>query len=127
MKLLLDTHVWLWFIHGDESLPTRFLDVIRDPGNSVVLSVVSAWEVQIKANLGKLTLRRPLDVFLDEAVMQFELLDVSFRHIRRLASLPNHHRDPFDRLLVAQAAVDGLTMLTVDPLVRRYDIDCLAG
>lgn len=126
MKLLLDTHVWLWFVHGDECLPPRFLEAIRDPGNSVVLSVGSAWEVQIKANLGKLTLRRPLDVFLEEALMQFDLLDISIRHIRRLGTLPSHHRDPFDRMLVAQAAADGLTMLSVDPLVRAYEIDFLA-
>jgi PIN domain nuclease of toxin-antitoxin system len=126
VKLLLDTHVWLWFVHGDDSLPRRFLDAIRDPGNSVSLSVVSAWEVQIKATLGKLELRLPINTFLDDAVLRFDLLDVSLRHIRALGTLPSHHRDPFDRMLVAQAVADGLTMMTVDPLVRVYGIDCLA-
>jgi PIN domain nuclease of toxin-antitoxin system len=126
VKLLLDTHVWLWFVHGDDALPRSFLDAIRDPGNSVALSVVSAWEVQIKATLGKLQLQRPIDTFLDDAVLRFDLLDVSLRHIRALGALPPHHRDPFDRMLVAQAIADGLTIATVDPLVRTYGIDCLA-
>lgn len=126
VKLLLDTHVWLWFIHGDDRLPQRFLDEIRSPGNSVAISVVSAWEVQIKCALGKLELHRPINEFLDEAVLRFELLDVSLRHIRTLGTLPAHHRDPFDRMLVAQALADGWTILTVDPLVRAYNIDCLA-
>lgn len=82
--------------------------------------------MQIKATLGKLELRRPIDAFLDDAVMRFDLLEVSLRHIRLLGTLPPHHRDPFDRMLVAQAKADGLTIITVDPLVRAYDIDCLA-
>ncbi len=82
--------------------------------------------MQIKSTIGKLDLSRPVDAFLDDAVLRFEMLDVSLRHVRQLGKLPPHHRDPFDRMLVAQARSDGLTILTVDPLVRAYEVDCLA-
>jgi PIN domain nuclease of toxin-antitoxin system len=127
MKLLLDTHVWLWFVRGDATLPRPFDAAIRDPGNDVVLSVVSAWEVQIKTAIGKLQVGSPIDAFLDAAVLHFDLLDVSMRHVRALVTLPMLHRDPFDRMLVAQARSDGLTLMTVDPLVRAYGVACLPG
>lgn len=125
MKLLLDTHVWLWFVRGDAALPRTFDAAIRAPESTVMLSVVSAWEAQIKTALGKLEIGRPIDDFLDEAVLHFDMLDISMRHVRALATLPPHHRDPFDRMLVAQAQADGLTLLTVDPLVRAYGAPCL--
>ncbi len=125
MKLLIDTHVWLWFVRGDATLPRAFDAAIRDPENAVVLSIVSAWEVQIKTAIGKLQVGSPIDEFLDSAVLHFDLLDVSLRHVRALGTLPFHHRDPFDRMLVAQAQADGLTLLTVDPLVRAYGVACL--
>jgi len=126
VKLLFDTHVWLWFAHGEKQLPTTFLHAIGDPANTVTLSVVSGWEVQIKSAIGKLHLQGSLDMLLDDATHRFDILDVSLRHIRTLRSLPLHHRDPFDRMLVAQAQCDGLTIMTIDPLVRAYGIDCLA-
>lgn len=125
MKLLLDTHVWLWFVRGDATLPRAFDAAVRDPANAVVLSIVSTWEVQIKTATGKLEIERPIDQFLDDAVLHFDLLDISMRHVRALATLPLHHRDPFDRMLVAQARTDGLTLMTVDPLVRAYGVACL--
>lgn len=125
MKLLLDTHVWLWFVRGETALPPAFGAAIRDPGNAVMVSVVSAWEVQIKTAIGKLQLGSVLDEFLDAATLHFDILDVSLRHVRALAALPLHHRDPFDRMLVAQAQADGLTLVTVDPLVRAYGLACL--
>jgi PIN domain nuclease of toxin-antitoxin system len=126
MKLLLDTHIWLWFVLGDASLPRAFDAAIRDPENTVALSIVSAWEVQIKTALGKLQVGSPIDEFLDSAVLHFDLLDVSMRHVRSLATLPQRHRDPFDRMLVAQAMADGLTIVTVDSMVRGYAIACLS-
>jgi PIN domain nuclease of toxin-antitoxin system len=126
VRLLFDTHVWLWFVHGDKQLPAAFLQAIKDPANSVVLSVVSAWEVAIKSALGKLRLRASTEAFLDDATLQFDILDVSIRHVRTLQLLPSHHRDPFDRMLIAQAHCDNLTLLTVDPVVRSYAINCLS-
>ncbi|KYG02466.1 hypothetical protein BE21_54975 [Sorangium cellulosum] len=125
MKLLLDTHVWLWFVSGETALPRAFDAAIRATENVVMLSVVSAWEVSIKTALGKLQVGGPLDEFLDSAVLHFDMLDVSMRHVRTLATLPLRHRDPFDRMLIAQAKADELTILTVDPLVRAYDVACL--
>ena len=127
MKLLLDTHVWLWFVRGESTLPRAFDSAIRDAANDVVLSVVSAWEVQVKAAIGKLDLGSPVEDFLDVAVLQFDTLDVSMRHVRALATLPLHHRDPFDRMLVAQALADGLTLVTVDPSMRSYGVPLLPG
>ena len=125
MKLLLDTHVWLWFVRGEATLPRAFDAAIRDPENAVVLSIVSAWEVQIKAATGKLQIGSPTGEFLDNAILHFDMLDVSMRHVRALTTLPLHHRDPFDRMLVAQARADGLTIMTVDPMVRAYGVACL--
>lgn len=82
--------------------------------------------MQIKTALGKLHVGRPSDEFLDKAALHFDVLDVSMRHVRALATLPPHHRDPFDRMLVAQAQADELMILTVDPLVRAYGVACLA-
>lgn len=126
MKLLFDTHVWLWFVQGDDALPPGFLAAIRSPSNTVFLSVASAWEVQIKTATGKLQLQTPLDVFLEAASERFDVLDISMRHIQSLRQLPTHHRDPFDRMLVAQAHADGLTLMTVDPIVKTYGVDCLS-
>ncbi len=125
MKLLLDTHVWLWFVRGDASLPRAFDVAIRDPENTVALSIVSAWEVQIKMALGKLQVGSPIGEFFDSAVLHFDLLEIAIRHVRALAMLPAHHRDPFDRMLVAQAITDGLMIMTVDPMVRAYGVACL--
>ena len=106
MKLLLDTHVWLWFVRGETTLPRAFDAAIRDPESTVMLSVVSAWEVQIKVAIGKLEVGSPIDEFLENAILHFDMLDISIRHVRALATLPSHHRDPFDRMLVAQARAE---------------------
>jgi PIN domain nuclease of toxin-antitoxin system len=125
MKLLLDTHVWLWFVRGDAALPRAFDAAMRDPENTVALSIVSAWEVQIKSALGKLQIGSPIGEFLDKAVLDFDLLDIAMPHVRALATLPPHHRDPFDRMLVAQALAEGFTIVTADAMVRSYGVACL--
>jgi PIN domain nuclease of toxin-antitoxin system len=127
MNLLLDTHVWLWFVRGDAALPRVFGAAIRDPKNTVVLSIVSAWEVQVKTAIGKLQLGGPIGEFLDNAILHFEVLDIALRHVRALTKLPPHHRDPFDRMLVAQALADDLTLLTIDPRVQSYAVACLSA
>ena len=122
MTLLLDTHIWLWFVRGDSALPRAFDEAIREPQNAVVLSVVSAWEVQIKTAIGKLHVGRPVDEFLDDAVLRFDMLDVSMRHIRALGALPLHHRDPFDRLIVAQALVEKVPIVGRDQSFDNYGV-----
>lgn len=127
MKLLLDTHIFLWYISGDIRLPTAMKDSIRDPDNEAYLSVVSVWEAIIKHQLGKLLLPQPREVFLPEQRRRHLIvsLGVDEESVTRLASLPSLHRDPFDRLLVCQAIQHGLTIATVDSAVQSYPVGVL--
>jgi len=122
MRLLLDTHVFLWYISGDVRLPAAFSGPIRDPVNEVFLSVVSIWEAVIKFGLGKLPLPAPPEKYLpyERKRHQFASLSIDEGAFIHLAKLPLLHRDPFDRMLVAQALQHDLTVATVDPAVRAY-------
>lgn len=120
MKLLLDTHAWLWFRTASPRLGARAHELMVDPANDVIVSVASVWEVGIKAEAGKLALPQPFEAWVDAALAGFDVLAITLAHVRIAARLPLHHKDPFDRALVAQAHVDGLTLLTADPLVQRY-------
>lgn len=105
MKLLLDTHAFLWFIGGDERLSPAARALIEDGTNDVFLSVASLWEMAIKISLGRLQLAQPFEIFIPNqlSLNHIELLGVTISHVARVAVLPFYHRDPFDRLLVAQA------------------------
>lgn len=122
MKLLLDTHIFLWFISGDSRLPATVQSAIQDPTNEVYLSVVSLWEVIIKYQLGKLPLPQPPETYLPQqrVAHQIASLTVDKASVAQLATLPLLHRDPFDRLLICQALQHGLTLATVDAAVRAY-------
>jgi PIN domain nuclease of toxin-antitoxin system len=124
MKILLDTHVFLWFISGDIRLPVSFRDQTLDPGNEVFLSVVSIWEAIIKSQLGKLPLPEPPEIYIPEQRKRHGItsLDVNEGSVVELAKLPSLHRDPFDRLLISQAIQHGLTLVTVDQAVRAYPV-----
>ncbi|HEX5200915.1 type II toxin-antitoxin system VapC family toxin [Paractinoplanes rhizophilus] len=122
MSLLLDTHIALWAITGDATLDEDFLDRLRrDP--DVFLSPVSLWEITIKQATGKLT--GPADLAERVRDMGFRELPVTYAHAIAAGRLPPHHRDPFDRMLVAQAAVEGLTLVSRDESIARYDVDIL--
>lgn len=125
MNLLLDTHILLWALANDPSLESSARDAIVDARNRVLVSAVSAWEIVIKKALGKL--RAPDD--LPEQLIQrrFEPLDVTIPHTLAVGELPDHHTDPFDRLLIAQARTEGLTLVTRDANVHRYDVAVLTG
>ena len=127
MKLLLDTHIFLWYISGDSRLPTVMKGSIRDPDNEAYLSVVSVWEAIIKHQLGKLPLPQPPELYLPEQRRRHLIvsLAVDEESVTRLASLPSLHRDPFDHLLVCQAIQHGLTIATVDSAVRSYPVGVL--
>lgn len=124
MKALLDTHAFLWWIDGDPRLSRRARQIIADGSNQVYLSAASAWEISIKAALGRLTVAGDLEEFVTEQVTsnRFEPLPVHLRHALRTYSLPPHHKDPFDRLLVAQAVTEELTLLSADPQLRKYRV-----
>jgi PIN domain nuclease of toxin-antitoxin system len=122
MNLLLDTHVFLWYISSDSRLPHRTVEVIRNTNNQVYLSVVSVWECMIKNGLGKLPLPEPPEDWIPEQrqLHQIESLELDEESIRQLVKLPNHHRDPFDRILICQALEHRLTLITVDQQVSSY-------
>jgi PIN domain nuclease of toxin-antitoxin system len=122
VSLLIDTHVVLWGLAADPELSDEMLDRLRhDP--EIYLSPVSVWEIAIKQNLGKL--KGPADLADRVCEMGFRDLPVTNAHAILAGRLPAHHRDPFDRMLVAQATVEGLTLVTRDPEILRYDVDTL--
>ncbi|MBU2610233.1 MAG: type II toxin-antitoxin system VapC family toxin [Chloroflexi bacterium] len=127
MNLLLDTHAFLWFIGGSSSLSKRARTLIEDETNRVVLSTASLWEIAIKISLEKLTLSESFDVLIPEqlAVNGIELLDISINHAALVANLPFHHRDPFDRLLVAQAKVEQMAVISKDQAFDAYEVNRL--
>jgi PIN domain nuclease of toxin-antitoxin system len=127
MKILLDTQCWLWWIASPEKLNRSAVDLIRDSGNTVYLSAASSWEIAIKASLGKLRLSEPPDVFVPQwmARSRVTALPVQHAHALRVAVLPPLHRDPFDRLLVAQAQVEGIPLLTADRKLQVYEVEWL--
>lgn len=129
MRLLLDTHVWLWLDLDPARLSEAVREHIADPHNDVVVSVASLWEVVLKLGTGKLTLPcPPADYWRLQCLdAGFHVLDVEAPHVLATADLPAHHRDPFDRMLVAQAAVAGLTLVTADAKVRAYPVSTLAA
>jgi PIN domain nuclease of toxin-antitoxin system len=128
MRLLLDTHVFLWYISADPQLSVAFRDAIRDPANEVYLSVASVWEAVIKYALGKLPLPEAPAEYLprQREAHRIAPLPVEEAALLHLASLPPLHRDPFDRILIAQALQHGLRLVTVDDAVRAYPVPLLA-
>jgi PIN domain nuclease of toxin-antitoxin system len=127
VKLLLDTHVLLWAVSEPNQLTVAARDGLEDGTNDVYVSVVSAWEIAIKQSLGKLELSKPAEQWLPEVLRRtgFELAEVGLGAALRVRALPWHHRDPFDRLLVAQAAEDGYTVVTRDGALDAYGIPIL--
>jgi len=123
MKLLLDTHVLLWFQAGDPALPQAAEQAIRSEANEAYVSMVSFWEIGLKHGLGKLPLRMPLDAFFNTITdAPFKVLPLERSHIVAASALPLHHRDPFDRMLIAQAKCEDMSMITVDAQYRLYDV-----
>jgi PIN domain nuclease of toxin-antitoxin system len=122
VSLLLDTHVLLFWLEGHD-LDAEVVGRISDPGTLVVVSAASVWETAIKQALGKLDAPEPLgEAALAEG---FEPLSVTFNHAERAGGLPPHHRDPFDRMLIAQAQLEDLTIVTGDPAFGPYDVETL--
>lgn len=124
MRVLVDTHVFLWWVEGDRALPAKARAALADRENECLFSLVSAWELAIKAGLGKLKLAIPVQRYVIEHVAAngFRMLDIRMAHIGRVESLAAHHGDPFDRLLIAQALEEKLPVVTADPVFRDYGV-----
>lgn len=123
MNLLLDTHVLLWALGGDPQLPETVRAEIRDGRNRVFVSAASTWEIAIKRAIGKL--RVPDDLLAQLEHARLQPLDITIEHTLAVGALPDHHADPFDRLLVAQAQTERLTIVTRDPRILQYEVDAL--
>jgi PIN domain nuclease of toxin-antitoxin system len=119
VKLLLDTHILIWWLYDDPKLPRHHRDLIADGSNDIFVSVASCWEIEIKSSRGNLV----IDPDYAEALTEegFSILPISMGHILALRTLPLHHQDPFDRILMAQAIAEDLTLLSVDRHFKRYD------
>jgi len=127
MMVLLDTHVFLWWIADDRRLSPRASEVIADGRNDLLFSVASGWEIAIKVGLGRIELPSPMERFLIEQLWEnhIEVLPIQMSHALHVHALPHHHRDPFDRMLVAQAQLEKLPILSSDRRIAKYDIEIL--
>jgi len=124
MNYLLDTHTFLWFINDDESLSSTAKALIEDPENTIYLSVASIWEMAIKVSLDKLEMPSPFTDFIDEQLDEntIILLNIKIAHTGIVATLPFHHRDPFDRLIIAQSKVEDIPVIGKDAIFDNYGI-----
>lgn len=127
MRILLDTCTFLWWITDDHRLSQRSIELISDGNNELLFSAASGWEIAIKAGLGRLDVPDPLDRFVSEHLFRnhISVLPVQLSHALHVYTLPQLHRDPFDRLLVAQAQVERLPLLSSDRRLAEYDVDVL--
>ncbi|EIJ43246.1 hypothetical protein BegalDRAFT_2395 [Beggiatoa alba B18LD] len=124
MDILLDTHAFLWLTYDAPELSEQAKILFRDVNNNIYFSVVSAWEISVKYQLGKLPLPKlPMD-FIEEQrnIYNITTLDLNESSIRYLLTLPNYHKDPFDRMLICQALTHDLTLLTTDSFIRQYPV-----
>lgn len=126
MNYLLDTHVLLWYIEGESRLSKKSLKTIDDKNFIKIISIASLWEIAIKINEGKLNTGMSFDA-LDRFISlnHFEILPVKFGHLAQLKSLPNHHSDPFDHLLIAQAIIENLTIISADRHFQSYPVNVI--
>lgn len=124
MRVLLDTHAFLWWVEDAPVLSKKARTTISDPSHECLLSLASCWEMAIKLRLGKLRLPSAIERFIPDqlAANGFRQLGIDFRHVARVATLPFHHRDPFDRLLAAQAIEERCSIVSADPMFRKYGV-----
>ncbi len=124
MKLLLDTHAFLWFLLNDDRLSNDAQSLIATPENDLLLSSASCWEIAIKISLGKYSLGESLETFLTREIVENRLtmLPITVKHVSVVAELPFHHRDPFDRLLIAQAISEQIPILSADAVFDLYQV-----
>ncbi|MDQ2101021.1 MAG: type II toxin-antitoxin system VapC family toxin [Tychonema bourrellyi B0820] len=124
MKLLLDTHTFIWWDSSPQKLSSKALAFCQNPENTLLLSMASIWEIQIKLQLGKLSLNLPLPELIEnqQQTNNIELLPINLTHVLTLDTLPNYHKDPFDRLLICQAIVEDAVLLSGDSTLANYPV-----
>ncbi|MBD2201191.1 type II toxin-antitoxin system VapC family toxin [Calothrix sp. FACHB-1219] len=127
MNFLLDTHTLIWWSIDPIKLSQQAKNLLDDENNNLFLSIISVWEIQIKLQIGKLTLKVPLSELIkdQQETNDLQLLPIELTHIYALSNLPNHHRDPFDRLLIAQATVEQIPIVSIDSVFDNYPIQRL--
>ncbi|NER45425.1 MAG: type II toxin-antitoxin system VapC family toxin [Symploca sp. SIO1A3] len=127
MRFLLDTQCWLWWFTQPEKLSEDVIEQIADETNEVWFSVASVWEMGIKVSIGKLPLPEPIDDYVPTRMTQLgaKLLEIKASHALRVAALPLHHRDPFDRMLIAQAQIEDMTLVSADSTFNQYEVSLL--
>ncbi len=127
MRVLLDTHTFLWFILDDPQLSASARTLIEDPANEVEISPASYWEIAIKIGLGKYALPQPYQMFMEHqiATNDFRILSIELRHTALLTTMIRHHKNPFDRLLAAQALAEGIPIVSIDTQLDPYGVNRL--
>lgn len=126
MNLLLDTHVFLWFITGDSQLPKKIVSQIIDRKNNCFVSIASIWEIVIKLSIDKLEIQggfKTIENFLDDN--DVEILPVNLKHTQKLLTLPKYHNDPFDRMIISQAMAEKMTLISKDRFFKEYNLKIL--
>jgi PIN domain nuclease of toxin-antitoxin system len=127
MKFLLDTNVFLWALAEEHKLNTSAQDILKSPFSELYFSAAGSWEIAIKFALGTLPLPKPPSEYIPNALRLWAIraLDITHEHALRAGELPGHHRDPFDRLLIAQAITEQMTLLTADRALQKYEVDLI--
>ena len=127
MKLLLDTHSFIWFAEDSVLLPKGLKAEIENPANEIFLRIASLWEMAIKTSIGKLTLQRPYhDILQPISNAKIEIIPITFEHTLVVSTLPFHHRDPFDRIIIAQCLVEEMVLMSKDNWFEAYGVKCIA-
>ncbi len=124
MRYLIDTHILLWWLNNDKRLSSQVSGILSDANNEIYVSIVSPWEIGVKVRINKLPLQTTLEEVFEN--IEFAMLPISLEHVVTFSKLPLHHKDPFDRMLIAQAQVENLTFITSDPKIKQYDIPVLS-
>jgi PIN domain nuclease of toxin-antitoxin system len=127
MRVLLDTHAFIWWLYEDRRLSARAREIISSAQNEIVVSVLTGWEIALKVGLLRDPRRKDLEVYVTTqiAVNGFQVLTLTLEHALRVAALPDHHKDPFDRALIAQAQVEIIPILSADRAIARYPVEVI--
>ena len=122
-KYLLDTHTLIWFLEGDSQISPLAKSLVLDTGNQLFVSMASIWEMAIKTSIGKLTLTQPLEQIIKRLPLEFmELLPIEVSHLLAIQNLPFHHKDPFDRILIAQTLTENIGIISIETIFDQYAV-----